>query len=146
MKDLLEKLKKGVEESFDALRDNAVSIKDIAGDYGKIAKLRFEKHQLQSAREKKLTLLGKTIYPYMLENRPEHLREHETLPMLVDEIKNLDNQIELLQLAIKDIAAREIQKTRRTEKEALYRQIEALEEQIEKRLNELKAVRDALDK
>ncbi len=146
MKDILDKLKKSVEDSFDVLRSNAVNIKDVAEDYGKIAKLRFEKHQLQSAREKKFTLLGKTVYPYLLENRPEQLREHETLPMLVDEIKNFDNQIELLHLAIKDISAREKRITTEKDKDAVYKQIEALEEKIEQRLNELKAVREALDK
>ncbi|HED11901.1 MAG TPA: hypothetical protein ENJ10_14520 [Caldithrix abyssi] len=146
MKEILEKLKKSFGENYISVKSNAITLKDIAEDYGKIAKLRFEKHQLESARDKKFMLLGTTVYPFLQENNPERLRTHETLPMLIDEIKNYNNQIELIQLAINDIAARERRKPRIEAEESIRRQIERLEEQIEKRLSELKAVKEALDK
>ncbi|HHM01823.1 MAG TPA: hypothetical protein ENJ15_02340 [Caldithrix abyssi] len=146
MKEILEKLKKSFEENYVSVKSNAITLKDIAEDYGKIAKLHFEKHQLESARDKKFLLLGTTVYPHLLENNIERLAGHETLPMLIDEIKNYNNQIELIQLAINDIASRERRKPKIQAEENIRQQIERLEEQIEQRLSELKAVKEALDK
>ena len=143
MTDFLDKIKKGVEEGFDAVRNNAGTIKDKAEDLGKIAKLKFELHQLKSAREKKLALLGNTTFPYLVENNTEALRTHETLQILLDEIKNLNNQIELVQHAITDISARERQELKKLQNnEKIRREIEKLEKQIE----EIKAVKKVLDK
>ena len=91
MSDFFDKLKKGVEDSYSNLRVNAINLKDTAGEYGKIAKLKFELHQLKASREKKLAMLGDTVYPYLLQNNIEALKSHETLAMLLDEIKNISN-------------------------------------------------------
>ncbi len=145
MSDSLEKLKKSAEGSYSTVLNNAVNLKDLAEGYGKIAKLKFELHQLKSAREKKLALLGKTVFPYLLENNTKALQTHETLQMLLDEIKNLGNQVELVQHAISDISDREKVYTEKDHGK-IQGEIEILERQIEEQLEELKAVKKALDK
>jgi cell division protein FtsL len=145
MSDFLEKLKKSAEGSYSTVLNNAVNLKDLAEGYGKIAKLKFELHQLKSAREKKLALLGKTVFPYLLENNTKALQTHETLQMLLDEIKNLGNQVELVQHAISDISDREKVYTEKDHGK-IQGEIEILERQIEEQLEELKAVKKALDK
>ncbi len=145
MSDFLDKLKKGAEGSYSAVRNNAINLKDIAGDYGKIAKLKFELHQLNSAREKKLALLGQTVFPYLLESNTKALKTHETLQMLLDEIKNIGNQVELVQHAIADISIRE--KTYKSQDhKKIHNEIELLEKQIEEQLEELQAVKKVLGK
>ncbi len=145
MSDFLDKLKKGAEGSYSTVRNNAINLKDIAGDYGKIAKLKFELHQLNSAREKKLALLGQTVFPYLLESNTKALKTHETLQMLLDEIKNIGNQVELVQHAIADISIRE--KTHKShDHKKIHNEIELLEKQIEEQLEELQAVKKVLGK
>lgn len=147
MTDFLDKLKKGVEESYSTIRLNASNLKETAGEYGRIAKLRFEMFQLNAAREKKMALLGSTVYPYLLENNPQALKSHETLPMLLDDIKNISNQIELVQIAINDISKNEKQAYQKLRDHAKIRnEIESLEEQIETHLRELKHVKKKLEK
>jgi predicted nucleic acid-binding Zn-ribbon protein len=147
MSDFLDKLKKGVEESYSAIRLNASNIKETAGEYGRIAKLRFEMFQLNSTRDKKMALLGSTVYPYLLENNPQALKDHETLPILLDEIKNISNQIELIQIAINDISKNEKEASQKLRDHAKIRnEIESLEKQIESHLQELKDVKKSLDK
>ena len=147
MADFIDRLKKGVEESYSTIRLNAANLKETAGEYGRIAKLRFEMFQLNSARDKKMALLGSTVYPYLLENNPQALREHETLPILLDEIKNISNQIELVQIAINDISKNERQAYKKLRDHAKIRnEIEGLEKQIENHLKELKDVKKSLEK
>jgi hypothetical protein len=145
MSDFLDKLKKSAEGSYSTVRNNAVNLKDIAEDYGKIAKLKFELHQLKLVHEKKFALLGKTVFPYLLENNTTALKTHETLQMLLDEIKNIGNQVELVQHAISDISIREKTPTVQDNKK-LHSEIELLEQQIEEQLKELQATKKALDK
>jgi hypothetical protein len=145
MSDFLEKLKKSAEGSYSTVLNNAVNLKDLAEGYGKIAKLKFELHQLKSAREKKLTLLGETVFPYLLENNTKALQAHETLQMLLDEIKNHGNQIELVQHAISDISDREKVYSEK-DHDKIQSEIELLEQKIEEQLEELKAVKKALNK
>ncbi|KAA3618477.1 MAG: hypothetical protein D8M58_13515 [Calditrichaeota bacterium] len=145
MSDFLDKLKKSAEGSYSTVRNNAINLKDIAGDYGKIAKLKFELHQLKSAREKKMALLGETVFPYLLENNTKALKTHDTLQMLLDEIKNTDNQIELVQHAISDISKRE-KAPKPQDHKKMHAEIELLEQQIETQLEELHAVKKALEK
>ena len=147
MSDFLDKLKNSVEEGYSALRVNAINLKETAGEYGKIAKLKFELHQLKSSREKKLALLGSTVYPFLLENNPEALKSHETLMMLIDEIKNISNQIELLQRAIEDIATKEkLEKKKVRDHDKMRKEIEDLEKQIESHLKDIQAVKKTLNK
>ncbi len=145
MSDFLDKLKKSAEGSYSTVRDNAINLKDIAGDYGKIAKLKFELHQLKSSHEKKLALLGTTVFPYLLENNIKALKTHETLQMLLDEIKNIGNQVELVQHAISDISVRE-KEPKPEDHKKMHNEIELLEQQIEDQLEELQAVKKAIGK
>lgn len=147
MSDFLDKLKKNVEVSYSAIRINANNLKETAGEYGRIAKLKFEIFQLNSSRDKKMALLGSTVYPYLLENNPEALKSHETLPILLDDIKNISNQIELIQIAIDDISQNEKQAYKKLRDHTKIRkEIEELEKQIETHLKELKNVKDSLEK
>ena len=103
-------------------------------------------HQLQSSKRRKLQLLGETVYPFMAENKVDALKTHETLPVLLDEIKNLDNQIELTQKSITNVAKDLKEETRIKNQEELRDQIGELESEIEERIQELKIVKDALNK
>lgn len=146
MSDFLEKLKKSVEDGYSNIRINAVNIKETAGEYGKIAKLKFELFQLNSSHEKKMALLGKTVYPYLLENNAEALKTHEALQMLLDEIKNIVNQIELMQRAIEDISQREkVEKKKIQDYDKMRKEVENLEKQIEEHLKELQEVKKSLN-
>ncbi len=68
MKSLLDKIKQTLEEGYDYLHDSATIVIDKAEDFGKISKLKFEVKQLSANTEKKLTILGDAIYPYLLKN------------------------------------------------------------------------------
>ena len=142
MSEFVEKLKKSIEDGYDTVKMNASGLKEIAEDFSKIAKLKFEHYQLKTARDKKFNLLGTTVYPYLLEGNYNDLKGHETILMLLDEIKNLTNQIELLHHAIVDISAREKKEPKIQNKEDLKKEIERLEDH----LSEIKAVKSALDK
>lgn len=147
MADFLDKIKKGVEEGYDVVRNNAGILRDRAEDLSKITKLKFELHQLNSAREKKLALLGRTVFPYLMENNTDALKTHENLQFLLDEIKNLINQIELVQHAIKDISARDsVEHKKVVNGEKIRKEIEKLEREIEDHLKDIKAVKKTLDK
>lgn len=147
MSDFLDKLKNSVEEGYSNLRINAINLKETAGEYSKIAKLKFELHQLKTSREKKLALLGSTVYPYLLENNPEALKSHETSIMLIDEIKNISNQIELLQRAVEDISTKEKSEKRKVrDHEKMRKEVEELEKQIESHLKDIQAVKRTLNK
>ncbi|MCB0284097.1 MAG: hypothetical protein H6627_12535 [Calditrichae bacterium] len=147
MNDFLDKIKKGVEEGYGVVRSNANILKDRAEDLSKIAKLKFELHQLRAARERKLTLLGQTIFPYLLESNLEGLKTHETLQILLDEIKNLNNQIELVQHAIADISVKDTLEHKKVQNsEKIRKEIEKLEQEIENHLQDIKAVKKTLDK
>lgn len=147
MTNFLDKLKRNVEEGYSTVRDNAINLKDIAEDYGKITKLKFELHQNSSMAEKKFALLGKTVFPYLIENNYEGLKEHEGLPVVLDDIKNINNKTELIQHTIKNVMVRDVPESiSETERERLSQEINQLENEIENHLKELKAVKQAIDK
>jgi len=146
MSDLISKLKKTIEESLDTARNNAQSLKEMAEEYGKVARLKFDLYQLQNAKRKKLELLGETVFPFLTENNFDGLKKHETLPMLLDDIKNTDNEIELTLKAINEAGERESESETNEEKEDLKKKIEEVEGEIESRLNELKIVKEAINK
>ncbi|HGY56959.1 MAG TPA: hypothetical protein ENK44_14720 [Caldithrix abyssi] len=146
MSDLISKLKKTIEESLDTARNNAQSLKELAEEYGKVARLKFELYQLQNAKKKKLELLGETVFPFLTENNYDGLRRHETLQILLDDIKNTNNEIELTQKAIEEAGEKDTTTEQSEEQEELKKKIEEVEGEIESRLNELKIVKQAIDK
>ncbi len=143
MADIIGKIKKTLEESLDIARTNAQSFKETAEEYSKTARLKLDLLQLKNNRKKKIALLGETVYPYLLANDFSGLQEHETLRVLIDDIKIVQNEIELAEKALKELAVKETNPA--IGREEIQRQIQELEQQIESRMDELKAVKKALD-
>ncbi len=147
MTEILDKLKKVLEDGYGVVRTNAQNVRDVAEEYSKIARLRFHLYQLQNARQKKLELLGSTVYPFLLENNFEGLQKHETMQILLDGIKNIENQIELTQKKISEHSEKESEtKEDNSKHQDLQKQINELEDEIEARLKELKIVKEAINK
>ena len=146
MTDFFDRFKKTFEDGLEVVRQNAMSLKDVAEEYSKVAKLKFELYQMKSARDKKLILLGESVYPYLLQNDHKGLKSHETLATVVNDIKNMNDQIELLQNAIEEMGEKEKEDKGRDDKEHLRDQITNLEKEIEKRLKEIKDMKEELGK
>ncbi len=144
MTDFIDKLKKSIEDSYDTVRKNASNLRDIAEDLSKLAKIKFELHQFKAALEKKMALLGETVYPFLNENNIDGLKSHETLQVLLDDIKNIRNQIDLLQNAVKDLSEQTKHEPEKKGKVDLENQIDHLEKEIEARLKEIRAMKDQL--
>jgi len=143
MTKLLNKVRHIVEEGLDNARQNARTIKDIADDYSKTTRLKFEIHQLRSALKKKIYLLGETVLPYLAENNLNGLKKHETLPVLIDNIKNLQNEIGLAEKNLQELGEEEQKAVQPNE---LKEQIKELEKEIEIKISKLKDVKKALKK
>ena len=146
MTDFFDKVKKTIEQSLDRAKVNAQGLKDTAEEMGKVARLKFDLHQLSSSKRKKLQLLGETVYPFFNENKVDKLKTHESLPVLIDEIKDLNNQIELTQKSIDDVQQQNKEEAKSVNQEDLRNQINELESEIEARIEELKIVKDSLNK
>jgi outer membrane biosynthesis protein TonB len=146
MSDLLDRFKKTLEESLETAKHNAQNLKEIAEEYGKVARFKFELHQLQTSRRKKMELLGETVFPFLNENRHNDLKMHETLQVILDNIKNLDNDIELTQKALELMRSPAKSDDTEVNEEQLKNQIQEVEIEIESRIKELRAVKDALKK
>ncbi len=146
MTDFFDRFKKTFEEGLDTVRDNAMSLREVAEEYSKVAKLKFELYQTKSSRDKKLTLLGSTVYPYLLENDHKGLKAHDTLATVVKDIKNLNDQIDLLESAVEDMTDKSKESDKKQDKEHLKNQISSLEKDIEARLKEIKVMKEELGK
>ena len=146
MNDLIDKIRKTLEESLETAKQNAQNLKEIAEDYGKTARLKFELYQLQSSRKKKMELLGETVFPFINEKNYTDLKKHETLQVIIDNIKGLDDDIELTRKALELQRNPDKQQSRELNKEELQNQINEVEKEIESRIDELRAVKDALKK
>ncbi|MGD9486613.1 MAG: DUF3939 domain-containing protein [Calditrichaceae bacterium] len=144
MTDFIDKLKKSIEDSYDTVRKNASNLRDIAEELSKLAKIKFELHQYKVALEKKMALLGETVYPFLMENNIDGLKSHETLQVLLDDIKNIRNQIDLLQNAVNDLSEQTRHEPVKKGKIELENQIDHLEKEIEARLKEIRAMKDQL--
>ncbi len=145
MSDFIKRIKKNLEESFDIAKNNAQNFKEIAGEYSKTARLKLELAQLNSSKKKKTTLLGETVYPFLLEQNYEGLKAHETLRMIIDEIKQVQNEIDLNQKKL-DALSEKPEPVPEFDRSQVRDQIKELEDQIESRISELKTVKEALDK
>ena len=145
MADIFSKLKKTFEDSMEAARQNAQTFKEKTGEYSKVARLKFDIMQLKNTRKKKINLLGETVYPFLLENNYDGLKKHETLRVLIDEIKLLDSEIILTEKELQQVSEKEKETRPEFDKQQVRDQIEDLEQQIENRIKELKEVKRALD-
>ncbi len=142
MAELLTKIKKAIEESLETAKGNAQSLKEIAQDYGKTARLKFELHQLRISKRKKYELLGKTVFPYLVSNDYKGLKKHETLSVLLDEIKNIINQIQLTQNELEQHLKNTEDSGSREPKEKIQKEIQQIEWEIESRLEEIKKIQE----
>ena len=69
---------------------------DKAEDFGKISKLKFEIRQISSSVEKKLTVWGDAVFPHLLKNDVETLKDNPAIKLLVEELQDLNKHFELM--------------------------------------------------
>jgi hypothetical protein len=141
MADLLNKIKIVFEDGFDTFKANASNLKEITGDFSKTTKLRFDLYQFQNSRKKKLELLGDTVYPFLIKNDYDGLKSHETLQVLLDEIKNYGNEIELIKRKLDDFAQENRNQSPESLRASLQVQIDDLESDIEDKISELREIK-----
>lgn len=141
MTTLLDKIRETLEEGYDYFRDTASVAIDKAEDFGKISKLKFEVKQLSSQVEKKLTILGDALYPYLLKNDVESLKDNAAIKSILDEIQELNNKIDEKQKQIDKVVTENEKITKEKEQEKIQRNIEILEKEIEERMEVLKELK-----
>ncbi|APF20723.1 hypothetical protein [Caldithrix abyssi] len=142
MADLMTKIRKAIEDTLDAAKGNAQNLKEIAQDYGKTARLKFELHQLKISKRKKYELLGKTVFPYLAANDYKGLKKHETLSVLLDDIKNIINEIQLTQNELEQHLKNKGEGGAQESKEKIKEEILQIESEIESRLEEIKKIQE----
>jgi hypothetical protein len=146
MADFMDKVKKTIEDGYAVARSNAQNLKEMAEELSQIAKLKFEVYQLQTSKKKKKELLGDTVYPFLLKNKIDALKKHETLKILVDDIKNIDEQIESTRKKIQEVSEHVKKEAPAQDPEEMKGKITEIEDEIESRLEELKNVKESVDK
>ncbi len=146
MADFMDKVKKTIEDGYVVARSNALNLKEMAEELSQIAKLKFEVYQLQTSKKKKKELLGDTVYPFLLKNKIDALKKHETLKIFVDDIKNIDAQIESTRKKIQEVSERVKKEAPAQDPEEMKGKITEIEDEIESRLEELKTVKESVDK
>ena len=141
MASLLEDIKKTLEESYDVVRDSASTMIDKAEDFGKISKLKFEIRQISSNVEKKLTVLGDAVFPHLLKNDVDTLKDNPAIKLLVEEIQDLNKQMDDKQKEVDVLIAQSKKLNKEREQEKLQSKISTLEKEIEERMEVLKKLR-----
>lgn len=145
MSDIIEKIKRTIEDSLQTAQSNAHNLKDLAEDMGRTARLRLDLFQLQNSKKKKFELLGETVFPYLSQKKYDALKKHETLPILIDSINKLDEDISILKKKLASQAEQDTGVDRTKEHKELHKQITDLEKEIEARIQELKIMKESLD-
>jgi hypothetical protein len=146
MADLLNKIKIVLEDGFDTFKANASNLKEITEDFSRTTKLRFELYQYQNSKKKKLELLGETVYPFLIKNDYKGLKSHETLQVLLDEIKNYGNEIELIRRKLDDFAQENRNQSPESLRASLQTQIDELENDIEEKIKALRTIKENISK
>jgi hypothetical protein len=141
MTTLLDKIRETLEEGYDYFKDTANVAIEKAEDFGKINKLKFENKQLSSQVEKKLTILGDALYPYLVKNDLDALKDNAAIKSILDEIDELNNKIEDKQKQIDQVVSENEKITKEKEQEKIQKNIEVLEKEIEERMNVLKELK-----
>ena len=144
MSELLNRIKNSIEDGLEIARKNALSLVDIAEDYGKTAKIKYDIFQLESSKKRKMELLGETVFPFLIENNTKALEKHETLIYLLDSIKSINNQIELARKSLQELVESDWEGARKHEREELRNQINEVEREIEERIKALKIVKESI--
>lgn len=145
MADIFTKIRKNLEEGFEQAKKNAIAFRESAGEYSRGARLKLDLVQLKNARKKKMNLLGKTVYPFLLEQNIDGLKGHQSLSVLVDDIKLLESEITLTEKSLEQLNEKSEGRPE-FDKQQVRDQIRELEFQIEKRLKDLKEVKKSLGK
>lgn len=141
MTTLLDKIRKTLEESYDIVKDSANVMIDKAEDFGKISKTKFEIRQLSVNVEKKLTVLGDAVLPHLAKNDVDALKDNSAIKLVIDEIQDLNKKIDEKQKEIDVLVVESENVMQGKEKEKLHTRVEALEQEIEERMNALKELR-----
>jgi hypothetical protein len=145
MTSLLDQIKKSLEDSYDVVRDGASTVLDRAEDFGKLSKLKFDIRQLNTRVEKKLTILGDAVFPHLVKNDVEMLKDNPAIKLVVEEIQDLNLKTTEKQKEI-DKVVRESEKINKVkDEEKLQMQITDLEREIEEKMNVLKNLKDTKD-
>jgi hypothetical protein len=142
MSTLLENIRKTLEESYDIVRDGASTIIDKAEDFGKISKLRFEIRQTGTNVERKLTILGDAVFPHLMKNDVEALKDNPAIKLLVEEIQDLNMQMDDKQKEIDKLVTENKRILRQKEQEKLHEKISKIEQEIEERMLVLKQLKN----
>ena len=142
MPSLLEDIRKTLEESYDLVRDGASTMIDKAEDFGKISKFKFEIRQISSNVEKKLTILGDAVFPHLLKNDVETLKDNPAIKLLVEELQDLHKQIDDKQKEVDKLIEENKQHSKIKDTEKLQTKISTIENEIEERMEVLKKLRD----
>ena len=145
MASLLDDIRKTLEESYDLVRDGASTMIDKAEDFGKISKLKFEIRQISSNVEKKLTILGDAVFPHLLKNDVETLKDNPAIKLLVEELQDLNKQIDDKQKEVDLLIIENKQQNQEKDKEKLTTKISAIEKEIEERMEVLKKLKGEND-
>ena len=141
MASLLDQIKKTLEEGYDVVRDSATTMIDKAEDFGKISKLKFEIRQMSTSVEKKLTILGDAVFPHLLKNNVETLKDNPAIKLLVEELQDLNMQIADKQKEVDKLIEENKQITKEKEQEKFQERVSILEKEIEERTAMLKKLR-----
>ena len=141
MTTLLNQIKKTLEESYDVVRDSASTMIEKAEDFGKISKLKFEIRQTGSNVERKLTILGDAVFPHLMKNDVEALKDNPAIKLIVEEIQDLNKQMDDKQKEISKLMAENDKIIKVKEQEKMQQQISTLEKEIEERMETLKKLR-----
>lgn len=141
MTSLLDQIKKTLEEGYDVVRDSASTMIDKAEDFGRISKLKFEIRQIGSNVEKKLTVLGDAVFPHLLKNDVETLKDNPAIKLLVEELQDLNKQMSDKQKDVDKLVEETKQSTKEKDQEKFQARIAILEKEIEDRTAMLKKLR-----
>ena len=141
MTTLLDKIRDTLEEGYDYFRDTDTVAIDKEEDFGKISKLKFEVKHFSSQVEKKLTILGDALYPYLLKNDVEALKDNAAIKSILDEIQELNKKIEDKQKQVDKVVSENDKIVKEKEEGKIQKNIEVLEKEIEERMNVLKELK-----
>ena len=141
MASLLDQIKKTLEEGYDVVRDSASTMIDKAEDFGRISKLKFEIRQIGSNVEKKLTVLGDAVFPHLLKNDVETLKDNPAIKLLVEELQDLNKQMSDKQKDVDKLVEETKQLSKEKDQEKFQARIAILEKEIEERMATLKKLR-----
>ena len=135
MATLLDQIKRTLEDSYDVVRDGASTMIEKAEDFGKISKLKFDIRQISSNVEKKLTILGDAVFPHLVKNDVEALKDNPAIKLIVEEIQDLNKKMDDKQKDIDKLEAENEKVIMEREHEKLQSRIDSLEKEIEDRMS-----------